>query len=194
MSEQNEATAAAPALNQDPNPALIEAAAPGDVEDDEFDAVEWDADSSASTSITSSVLQHSYEHGRRYHHYRHGKYPIPNDDLEQGREPLKHTVQLELLDGKLTLVDLGTNPQKILDLGTGVGTWAVDVADQYPMAEVVGVDLSPIQSTWVPPNLKFILDDFEDEWALGSDWDLVHCRHCLPVIKGVERVLQMSFE
>lgn len=47
-------------------PEPIEAAAADDREDeDEFAIEEWDADSSASTSVTSSVLFHSYENGRR---------------------------------------------------------------------------------------------------------------------------------
>ncbi|KAI9152037.1 S-adenosyl-L-methionine-dependent methyltransferase [Paramyrothecium foliicola] len=191
MSTDNTDTAEAAASN---NPAPIEVANQGDVDEDEFNELEWDAESSASASITSSVLQHSFEHGRRYHHFRNGRYPIPNDDVEQGREALKHAVHLEVLDGALTYADIGDNPQKILDLGTGVGTWAIDMADQYPSAEVVGVDLSPIQSSWVPPNLKFILDDVEDEWAQGNDWDLIHCRHLLPALKKCEKVVQMAFD
>ena len=28
------------------------------------------------------------------------------------------------------------------------------MGDAYPEAEVIGTDISPIQSTWVPPNVK----------------------------------------
>jgi hypothetical protein len=38
------------------------------------------------------------------------------------------------------------------------------------------------------------VDDIEDEWALDNDWDLIHCRHVLPVLKGIEKVVQMSYE
>jgi hypothetical protein len=31
----------------------------------------------------------------------------------------------------------------------------MDVADDYPAARVMGIDLSPIQPTAVPPNLEF---------------------------------------
>ena len=34
-----------------------------------------------------------------------------------------------------------------------------DFADEFPEAEVTGIDLSPTQSTWVPPNYKFELGD-----------------------------------
>jgi methylase of polypeptide subunit release factors len=33
------------------------------------------------------------------------------------------------------------DPHRILDVGTGTGIWAIDMADQYLMAEVIGVDL-----------------------------------------------------
>ena len=69
----------------------------GPGEEDEFLAQGWDATSSnASTSVTSSVYAHTYENGRRYHAYKHGRYPIPNDDLEQDREDMKHAAMMEL--------------------------------------------------------------------------------------------------
>jgi methylase of polypeptide subunit release factors len=52
-----------------------------------------------------------------------------------------------MLKGRLHITPL-ENPQRILDIGTGTGIWALDMADQYPEAEVIGVDLSPIQPGW----------------------------------------------
>ena len=68
------------------------------------------------------------------------------------------------------------------------------VADKYPSAQVLGVDLSPIQPLWVPSNLKFIVDDIEDEWLHGDDWDLVHLRCISPWLKDQPRVLRMAYE
>ena len=65
----------------------------------------------------------------RYHYYRDGKYPIPNDDIEQNREDMKHAMVLELTDGKLVHAPIGDNPQKVIDLGTGTGIWAIDFAE-----------------------------------------------------------------
>lgn len=56
-------------------------------------------------------------------------------------------------------------PHRILDIGTGTGIWAIDMADQYPIAEVVGTDLSPIQPSWVPTNCRFEVDDATLEWT-----------------------------
>ncbi len=44
------------------------------------------------------------------------------------------------------------------------------VADEYPgEPEVTGIDLSPIQPTWVPPNVRFYVDDAESEWDERDD-------------------------
>lgn len=92
------------------------------LDEDEFDVTEdWESRSSGTTSITSSIYAHSYEHGRRYQYFKYGRYPIPNDDDEQNREDMKHAMLLELTDGKLFYAPTGDNPQQILDIGTGTG-------------------------------------------------------------------------
>ncbi|KAI0014974.1 S-adenosyl-L-methionine-dependent methyltransferase [Xylariomycetidae sp. FL0641] len=155
-----------------------------DDEDDEFAAEPWDDSmTEASTSITSSIFQHTYENGRRYHKFRHGRYPVPNDDIEQNREDMKHAMMMELTDGKLFFSPIGDNPTKIMDIGTGTGMWAIEVGDRYPSAEVLGLDLSPIQPLWLPPNVKFVIDDCEDTWLNGSGWDLVHLRAMAPLLR-----------
>ena len=105
----------------------------GSDEDGEFSASDFDADSisttstrSSSTSISSSILEHSYQNGRRYHRYRHGRYPLPNDETEQNREDMLHAMMLEATDGRHFYAPIGDNPQKIADLGTGTGIWAID--------------------------------------------------------------------
>ena len=42
------------------------------------------------------------------------------------------------------------------------------MADKYPSAEVLGIDLSPTQSPWQPPNCRFVIDDIEADWLSGS--------------------------
>ncbi|KAI1333883.1 S-adenosyl-L-methionine-dependent methyltransferase [Xylariaceae sp. FL0016] len=166
-----------------------------DYNDDDLATEDWDESvSNASTSITSSIYQHTYENGRRYHKYKHGRYPIPNDDMEQNREDMKHAMMMELTDGKLFFSPIGDYPNKILDLGTGTGIWAIEVGDQYPSAEVLGLDLSPIQPVWIPPNVKFLIDDCEDEWLNGHGWDLVHLRSMSPIIKDNARLCRQTFE
>jgi SAM-dependent methyltransferase len=81
------------------------------------------------------------------------------------------------LDGELFLAPIGDSPQRVLDLGTGTGMWAIEFADQFPSASVIGTDLSPIQPTLVPPNLQFEVDDFCSEWTFKKDsFDYIHAR------------------
>ncbi|CCT75453.1 related to TAM domain methyltransferase [Fusarium fujikuroi IMI 58289] len=165
-------------------------------EEDEFETSDFDSAtlSSSSTSLNTSIYQHAFENGRRYHQYRHGTYPIPNDDAEQNRDDMKHAMMLELTNGNLFFSPIVQNPQKIIDLATGTGIWAIDVADKYPSASVVGVDLSPIQPSWVPPNLKFLVDDIEDEWMHGGDFDFVHMRCISPWLKDEVKVLRQAHD
>ncbi|KAF5962326.1 methyltransferase, partial [Fusarium bulbicola] len=56
------------------------------------------------------------------------------------------------------------------------GIWAIDYADEHPEAQVTGVDLSPIQPDFVPPNVNFVIDDIEDEWTYSQPFDYIHSR------------------
>lgn len=71
-----------------------------------------------------------------------------------------------------------TNPERILDIGTGTGTWAIDVADEFPEAEIQATDLSPIQPSSVPKNVQFFIDDAsEEDWAVPPQYfDFIHTR------------------
>ncbi|KPM44501.1 hypothetical protein AK830_g2046 [Neonectria ditissima] len=53
-----------------------------------------------------------------------------------------------------------------------------DFADEFPNAEIIGTDISPIQPTWVPPNVKFEVEDCTQEWTFDADsMDYVHMRY-----------------
>jgi SAM-dependent methyltransferase len=54
---------------------------------------------------------------------------------------LHHEIFLLLLDNQLHNAPIGDTPHRILDVGTGTGIWAVEMADKYPSAEVIGTDL-----------------------------------------------------
>jgi len=128
--------------------------------------------------LTSSIYAYRYENGRRYHAYRDGKYLLPNDEAEQDRLDLRHHVCSLVLGGRLFRAPIGSNPQRVLDIGTGTGAWAIDMADEFASAIVIGTDLSPIQPGTVPPNCMFYVDDFESEWTFGPDeaFDFIHGR------------------
>jgi SAM-dependent methyltransferase len=133
---------------------------------------------SSTTSITSSTFNYPKENGRTYHNYKGGnpKYYFPNDEEEMDRLDLQHELFQRALDGNLFLAPISDSAQDILDIGTGTGIWAIEVADLYPNAIVIGLDISPIQPTWVPPNCKFWLENANETWDFEAKFDLVHCR------------------
>jgi len=153
---------------------------------DSLDDAGYDSDDSvASTSLASSARDYIYEHGRRYHAFRAGSYAFPNDDREQDREDLKHAMFLKLFNKTLHFAPIpSTGSINAIDLGTGTGIWAIDFADLYPDSSVLGIDLSPIQTPWVPPNLKFMVDDAESEWLHKPDFfDYIHTRHTIQAFR-----------
>lgn len=104
-----------------------------------------------------------------------------------------------LLKGELYNAPISSSPQNILDLGTGTGIWAMDMAEyvdystlhryipaelipdgrKFPNAHIIGNDISPIQPSWVAPNIEFIVEDFESQWDYKRNhFDFIHAR-CL---------------
>ncbi|RDA95523.1 hypothetical protein CP533_5413 [Ophiocordyceps camponoti-saundersi (nom. inval.)] len=149
-------------------------------DEDMADSAYGSGDSSYTGSVTSSIYNYQYENGRRYHAYREGQYVLPNDAQEQERLELQHHIWRLLLGGALYTADLppptSNQALRILDLGTGTGIWAIDMAAEFPSASVLGVDLSPIQPVWVPSNCSFQVDDYEDTWTYGNKFHLIHGR------------------
>lgn len=132
---------------------------------------------------------------------------------------MTHHIFRLALGGDLCITKLD-HPQRILDVGTGTGIWAIEsiqrfspgnkpfgldadvwcncvVGDEYPSAQVLGTDLSPIQPTWyvhtsllgdvigtsrcllcrVPPNVQFEIEDANDEWTYApNSFDFIHAR------------------
>ena len=116
----------------------------------------------------------------------------------------------DLLGGKMYMAPIGDHPQKIIDLGTGFGEWAIEgtstrhpdtqthrltaaVGEAFSSAKVTGVDLSPIQPHWIPSNVEFIVDDIEDEWIHANDYDFAHFRFVNTLLKDNMAVLNKVF-
>ncbi|KPM41110.1 hypothetical protein AK830_g5450 [Neonectria ditissima] len=162
-----------------------------------------DNDSAYSVSLKYRKLQPfhrcRYENGRRYHAFRAGTYLLPNDDTEQDRMDLVHHLYRLLLGGKLFLAPISDEPQRVLDLGTGTGIWAMDFAEfasliEYPSAEVIGTDLSPIQPKWTPPNCVFEVDDYEADWLYRKPFDFIHARELEGCIGDEDQLFRRAFQ
>ena len=90
------------------------------------------------TSIASSIFRGLIENGRRYQTVRDGEYLQPSDDQQYESFKAGHVVYT-LLDAKqknpFFRSPIPGTAQNILDLGTGPGEWARQVADMYPSGE-----------------------------------------------------------
>ena len=82
------------------------------------------------TSLLSEITSYRHENHRRYHAYKDGQYWGPNDEQMNNQLDIAHHLYLLTLGNKLLLAPIGDNPQKVLDVGTGTGIWAIDFADQ----------------------------------------------------------------
>ncbi|KAL7795899.1 S-adenosyl-L-methionine-dependent methyltransferase [Trichoderma ceciliae] len=165
--------------------------------DDNGSDAGYDSDgvSSASTSAMSSVRDYMFENGRRYHRFREGSYNFPNDDVEQEREDMKHAMAKLLCSQKLHFAPIGNNPQEILDVGTGTGIWPIEMGDRYPSAHILGIDLSPIQPDWLPPNVRFMVDDVESPWLHPRNhFDYIHSRHTVMAVRDWMKLFRRAIE
>ena len=135
---------------------------------DNSSALDPETIKSTTTSVRASVYDYVEENGRTYHRYKEGKYPLPNDIQEQARLDLQHAIFLLMAHGKSYLAPI-EQPKRVLDFATGTGIWAIEfgrltrlvlvssffvcdsndlfltTALEFPDAQVVGTDLSPIQ-------------------------------------------------
>ncbi|KAL2140269.1 hypothetical protein VTI28DRAFT_4024 [Corynascus sepedonium] len=129
-------------------------------------------------SLSDSIARSQEEFGRTYHSYRAGSYHFPNDPSENDRNEEQYAIIDMVLDGRLHLAPFSRAhpPRKVLDIATGTGTWAVEMGDLYPEAEVIGTDLSPIQPAFVPPNVRFFIEDSSDDWDYPDLFDFIHTR------------------
>ena len=146
------------------------------------------------------MLTYKYENGRRYNAFREGSYILPNDDQEQERMDMLHHIYRLILGGSLWRAPIISedrpSPKRILDLGCGTGAWCMEVADELSEALVEGIDLSPIQPNWVPPNCQFYVDDFEAQWTYKPDekFDYIHGRALAACVADWPKLFGQMYE
>lgn len=127
---------------------------------------------------------------------RPSAYVFPNDTPEIERLDLQHELFKLLFNNNLHLAPLATDkPLRVIDIGTGTGQWAIDLGDQYPLFQIQGTDLSPIQPSSVPPNVEFFVDDAtEHDWGVdAAHFDYVHMRAMCGSFESYKSIIERSF-
>jgi len=134
-----------------------------------------DSDNSSTCSFDPEYINFIEEHGRRYHS---AEMIQPNDNQELELQVVRHEMWRLVCGGELCLLPWAAalNAKRVLDLGTGLGSWAFDFAAQHSGTTVIGVDMTPVQPEWVPPNCHFEIDDLRETWTWSKPFDLIHAR------------------
>lgn len=175
-------------------PSSLEAASPRDIIEPDSDPSDGMQSCDTSTkSVNQSIFDFVRENGRTYHRYQAGSYPFPNDQFENERMDLQYEILKVLFKGKSYFAPL-EDPRRILDIGTGTGKWAIEMGNLFPQAEVTGTDLSPIQPEWVPHNVKFVIDDAnEEDWMLDP-MDFIHTRLLLGCFSDFREIIAKAYQ
>jgi len=98
--------------------------------------------------------------------------------LQRDRLDLQHHLFSLTFNGKLFTCPVVEEKQihRVLDVGTGTGIWAIDFADEHLESQVLAIDLSPIQPSFIPPNVTFQIDDLEEPWTFSNKFDFIYSK------------------
>jgi SAM-dependent methyltransferase len=113
-------------------------------------------------------------------------YVLPKDMGEVNRLDFQHYMMRAALHGNYAAPI--SAPESILDVGCGTGRWAIEMAQLFPTARVVGIDVVPpsMDTTTpeqLPPNYSFQAGNILEGLALpDASFAFVHQRYMIGAI------------
>ncbi|KAG2197520.1 hypothetical protein INT47_007129 [Mucor saturninus] len=90
---------------------------------------------------------------RKYHQVTGSNYLLPCDDEEIDRLHLQHFMIRFAIQGNYLapVSEVLRKGGRVLDVGCGPGSWAMEIAGEYPKSTVIGVDITPIYPKEIKP-------------------------------------------
>lgn len=146
------------------------------------------------THFASDQAQYRHDGGRRYHAFEEDQYYLPNDQIEAGRLDLQHYQWKLTFNGYSGRIPITPELKNVLDVGTGTGIWALEVAQTFPHLQVFGVDLSAIQPESRPSNCRFMTANVEHDWNFETRFDYIHARMLTMGIHDWTRFFKQSWD
>lgn len=119
------------------------------------------------------------------HRTRGIPYVMPRDGEETNRLDFQHYLLRQVIQRNYAAPI--TDPRQILDVGTGTGRWAREMAQEFPRASVIGVDVNPppadqaaassMSTDLRPPNYSFSAGNILEHLSFPDGaFDFVHMR------------------
>lgn len=119
---------------------------------------------------------------------------MPNDEAEQARLNIINQVHLRALKNALLKAPISNDINRVLDVGSGPGDWAIAMAEQYPDAEIIAMDIGVWQVGDAPENVSFQIDDAEQEWTFTEPFDLIHFRYLAGAFVSWKAVYEQAYQ
>jgi SAM-dependent methyltransferase len=67
------------------------------------------------------------------------------------------------------------------------------MGDHFPSAQVLGIDISPLQPSWVPPNVQFQIEDAQLDWTFEPEsFDFIHIRYMHGAIADWDKLYRQA--
>ncbi|CAE6437076.1 hypothetical protein BN14_06927 [Rhizoctonia solani AG-1 IB] len=175
-------------------------------EEDNYDYDDWDMQTISSSStvrttstITSDQLGDFFReaHGRLYPLDENLPLTYPVDDIEVLRHKIQHQCLKALVHSNyvgpvrevLRPREDGSRP-RILDIRTCDGSWAQEMAVEFPHCDIVSVDIAPIVTHTPRANITFeVYDLYAGVAEPDESFDYVSCRHVQTHVKEYDRLI-----
>ncbi|KDN37332.1 hypothetical protein RSAG8_10220, partial [Rhizoctonia solani AG-8 WAC10335] len=171
-------------------------------EEDDFSDIDSDSSdvTTRSMSTLNSVEVNSYfreVYGRAYPADRNIPAFVPLDNGEAARLEMQHHY-MKLLIGSNYFGPVGeilqphpTRKKRVLDLFTTDGTWAQEMATEFPHVDFVSLDMIPLVPHTPRPNVSFEVYDVYNGFAEpDASFDMVHTRRTVTQFRDYRAFLR----